>query len=893
MPRHVVVACCLVLLVVAVPAQDTPFQIAPTLKFSFEDVALLPSRLTIYNQHDDAARATYTCCKPDQEQDILKALDANAAFLHRYPMSSYSDDTLLHNVRLDQVRQNFRHGIESVIYLLDTYPDSDLADDAAWHLATFYRRDKDHESAIEVLSDLVRRWPASTYADDALFALAMEFQELDNPEAAFEAFDALAHRYPASDFAPTALCKMAGRFMEVQNYEAAIRVSEELMARYPMCDCMDNCQHRIAEALRHLGDLRGALDAYASLIEDLPGSPLSNAAMREANTLLRTLQRRGEQVAGFRPYDPEAWDPGREAQDQWEYANHLENYHRFAEAVAAYQDFLARYPGSDFHDDALYHVGLCYQKMDILLQEVDKAKGPEDLLRLQTQWQDATGDFNGRPAPGAFRSVSNAVDAFALLANNFVGSPLRDDAVYQISRTYVDYGERRLKVTADEAYALQQLILNFPGSEWEFECLCRLTRFYADANYWDEARELYPELSAAFPTIFPAGLEQNKDAFYEFTKLCASRPQFAWFEEHEHHIPYHFTLSDLEPFSHLYQASMAMEDGLYPVAANLLRPIAQMPAHDLHGPALWLLGNCYARSGNEGAAREAWQALASLHPEEGLADDATFAIVQLGQSPDVPALQGDLPLAPERMDMIGLSHVAVYCPWTTSAALRSYNLPNVWNQAQAILEDWTDTRPARKPVIYVALSGGSQAGEPIRLCACKVKDPPDWSAGFAELASVQLVRACGDKLAKLPPVMMGIAKFTAASLQYDLVTETRDAIGSAAAVVLPQEDVIRAREAAVKAFDEFVREGCEVDKLSAEAVCGMMFKLLDVQGLSKDRLVDREPYRPLFAQLKQCGDDLTPARAFVVALDKAFGGQARPHLERWRLPLSDRMTQGL
>jgi hypothetical protein len=336
-----------------------------------------------------------------------------------------------------------------------------------------------------------------------------------------------------------------------------------------------------------------------------------------------------------------------------------------------------------------------------------------------------------------------------------------------------------------------------------------------------------------------------------------------------------------------------MEDGLYPMAVRLLQPIAQLPTHDLHGPALWLLGNCYARMGNQAAARDAWAALAQMHPDEGLADDAQLSMAELGQTCEMPPVKGEVPLPPERLDQIHLSHVAVYCPWTTSATMRSYNLPNVWNQAQAILEDWTGATRENKPVIYISPSGQSQAGDPIRLCACQIKDPPDWSAGFAELAATQLVTACGGSISKLPAVLTGIARFTATSLQYDLVTETRDAIGSAAAVALPQEDVIRQREASVKAFDEFVREGGDFDKLTADHVCGMMFKLLDVQGLSKERLVDREPYRPLFAELKQCAEKLPPARAFAVALDKAFGGQARPHLERWGLPLSDKMTQNL
>ncbi|MBC7287562.1 MAG: hypothetical protein H5T86_05845 [Armatimonadetes bacterium] len=155
---------------------------------------------------------------------------------------------------------------------------------------------------------------------------------------------------------------------------------------------------------------------------------------------------------------------------------------------------------------------------------------------------------------------------------------------------------------------------------------------------------------------------------------------------------------------------------------------------------------------------------------------------------------------------------------------------------------------------------------------------------------MQLEQACGPKLANADQIASGIARFAAASLQYDLVTETRDAIGSAAAVALPQEDVIRTRDNAVKAFDEFVRTGSDLKNLTSDVVCGMMFKLLDVQGLSKDRLIDREPFRPLFSELQKLPDKADP-KTFLVALDRAFGGEAGKYLRDWHLPLEGQVSR--
>ena len=53
----------LLLLFVLTVAQCQEFDIGSTLTSSFRDLALLPTRLTYYNQHEDAALASYTCCK--------------------------------------------------------------------------------------------------------------------------------------------------------------------------------------------------------------------------------------------------------------------------------------------------------------------------------------------------------------------------------------------------------------------------------------------------------------------------------------------------------------------------------------------------------------------------------------------------------------------------------------------------------------------------------------------------------------------------------------------------------------------------------------------------------------------------------------------------------------
>ena len=57
-------------------ADEVVVDIGKSLRPGFAEIALLPTRLTYYNMHEDAAIASYTCCKPWQEEEIRLAAAA-------------------------------------------------------------------------------------------------------------------------------------------------------------------------------------------------------------------------------------------------------------------------------------------------------------------------------------------------------------------------------------------------------------------------------------------------------------------------------------------------------------------------------------------------------------------------------------------------------------------------------------------------------------------------------------------------------------------------------------------------------------------------------------------------------------------------------------------------
>ncbi|MEN6303006.1 MAG: tetratricopeptide repeat protein [Armatimonadia bacterium] len=863
------------------------FDIGKALAPSFSDIALLPTRLTYYNLHDDSARATYTCCKPSQEEQIRKALAANAAFLERFPNTDYSDDTCMHNARVNSVRKIFRYQVDALELLLNQFPDSDLADDAAWRLAQCYMQDKDHPAAIEVLNILITQYPGSTWADDGLFAITKELREVGDEPEAVRALRDLAYKYPASDNCASALNALAISYAAEEDYDAAIRASDDLIRRYPCADCVDEAYMRIADALRHQGRIREAMDAYCRLIDTMHGSSLTNQAMREYNTLLTNVRKSGGRING-EFYNPGDDDPGKEAAELYDVAMHHQNYREYAAAIKTYREFSSRFPGSDNYDDALYNIGFCYQQMNILFEDLSKAKGPEDLFKYKTDFEDATGAQGALPSSG-LAAIKSASDAFSVVVDRLPGSPLRDDALYEIAKSFEDSNK-----PADEALTYQELIITFPGSDKEFEALWRMLKWYADPQNWDKAQGIYPGLAKAFPNTFPASLVRNKDAFYTLMGAYSRHLNFAWFESFDHHIPYDFSIDDLGTDADFNIAAMLLSLGQGQEALKRLKPILSMQTNDFCAPALWLAARANEQLGHSGTATNYYKRIVDDYSWSGLSDDAKMELERTaGGNEEIATLAADISKQTGRdvskLDCYYGQQIAVFAPHLVSAKMRQYNMPNIWENGARLMADWTGVTRDGRIAICVG-EGGKAAPGVIQVAASGIADPPQWSIGLEPLAGGFVAEACKGKLGEVEGVFCsGLARFAAASLQYDLVTETRDAIGSAEAVALPQEEVIRTREGSLAALANYVREQKSSKDLNAETTCGMLFSLLDTRGFSKSKLVDREPYRDLFVNLKQSPN--SGPEQLMVALNSCLGGGCEDLLRKWNLCGGDRMTQ--
>lgn len=890
---------CAVLVAGAVHAQDV--DLGKALKPAWGDLAKIATRLTAYNQHDDAATASYTCCKVRQEKEIKAATKANIEFLNHYADTSFAPSTLMHYSYVASFRpESYRDQEYGYRLLLENYPDSDFANDAAWMLGSLCMQDHERDRAIKVFELLVRTWPQSVWAPAALHQLTTLYEQAGQPKAALDALNALAYRYPKSEFCPGALYSLACRFERERDWSHAIRACKDLLRDFPYSKMADDAAYKLAHCERDSGDAKAALASYDGFIRDFRGSTLANQAMREANSVLDKL---GPKYRKHVRYNPDAFDVAKETAKLFdEDAVQLLNNGRHAAAIAKYREFIDRFPGNDHWDDAWFQIGMAYLKQDQLFQGINTAAGPEDLASYQEDYQASTDTSNPIPATGKLSAVKEAVEAFRVIANKLRGSERQCEALGMIARCYTPYGDIDSEPTGDAAYTHQEIAIHFPFNStrlpWFADgalpvfSLCKLMDWYVNPANWETAQQIYPELSREYPEVFPTGLEGDKEAFYELMGLYHAKTAFAYMEMN-HHIKYAMGVGNLLPDSRYFRSAMLMDRGDFAQAASLLQPLAAQPTNELAAQATYLYAQANAKLGRWEEARKAFSEIVTRHPDSGLKDDAERSWSQYqhaGENPqllnlteEMAKVQQTFGIDPVNMDVYVGDRCVVFAPHTRAALMRMYNMPNIWDEAQGILRDWAGLPDNEKLTIVVDHGAEATFGNPFKVPGVQIQDPPNWGLGMTQIAANVLAQAI-PKLAGNQDLLAGIGYFVASSLQYDLVTETRDTIGSATAVKLPQQEVVNARNAALKALENYIIAG-EDAALNRDAVAGMMYSLLDGQGFSKDRLINREPYRAFFAKLKELPGDTSPKSAFAIAAVTAFGDGIAQQLKDWRLPL--------
>ncbi len=153
-------------------------------------------------------------------------------------------------------------------------------------------------------------------------------------DAALDAYRALLKRYGGSVLAPKAQLKVGMLLERTRRFDKAYQAYETYLTKYPRADDFDV----VVESMFKIGQLFLEGEKRRVL-----GVPIS-ASMERAQEMFTGIVKR----APFSKWAPLA---------QFNIGQSLEKQDKFPEAIAAYQQVVARYPNDAIADDALYQIG--------------------------------------------------------------------------------------------------------------------------------------------------------------------------------------------------------------------------------------------------------------------------------------------------------------------------------------------------------------------------------------------------------------------------------------------------------------------------------------------------------------------------------------------------------
>ena len=394
-----------------------------------------------------------------------QAIQKCEKIIEKYPGSKWADDAYLLMAQSHYWRGDYLAAQEAVQSLLGMKKSS-LRDQALYWQGRTSLAEENYSDAQATWRTLLKEFPKYKNREEVEYYMAQASWLGGSPDAAISEYQTLLKRYPNGEHAAAARLDLGDLLVEQKHYNEAEKVfayvaqkgkleDDRIQARISLGDVLEK-QDRNQDALKLYTDLEVALDASARKGRmswqarqqlELEEQQRLEQAMQDS-LHLATLDPSQGQNGGIQydangnpvdpsgnPIDPNTLDPNavfsqnrnsttktsltktntlqRDANDprQKDLAQVLiregcvlANLERTDDAITAFQQVVAEYPGSPFAAEAQYRIGYTY--------EVHK----EDFSRAQTAYDAVSRQGNSSFRDDAVRRSKNLVTLKTLMA---------------------------------------------------------------------------------------------------------------------------------------------------------------------------------------------------------------------------------------------------------------------------------------------------------------------------------------------------------------------------------------------------------------------------------------------------------------------------------------------
>lgn len=769
-------------------------------------------------RYDEAARLARTASR-GTESDIMEAVRAYEAVRDVYRGSRYSVMAAWEICNLIKRLKHPPKHISALASFIANYPQSDYTADALWALISHLNSARDYNGAEARYQEFVQRFPNNPYVDDILYSNASRARRDYNFPGLIQAYENLLQLCPDSDYCDNGYYYMGSTYYSyLDDYEQGFNAYMQLVHKYPYSDYVDDCLYGALSCLIYMDEIERAVELYNQMVTTYPAS---YAAARGAGRLARYV-RNQPNVLVPNPNDALAVPLYRQVTDLYNQAAAASYMRRYAEAAGLYQRLLRQFPTSDQADDAVYRMAGCFEQMHKYYDRAKTAATPEEIADVERDWAHALGSGRGVRAAG---QIGDAVRAYLFLANEYVGSDLRDDAMYKAAGAYETIEH---DVAALVCYL--QLIKRFPHSRYATTAVSKIHSLCSSLKKPADKIRVYMTVAETYP-------------------------------EHRYSDDYVFQIGLLH---------LAAGDTLN-ARVSLQNYLARYSQRALAANAMFLLGRCYQIAEKPQVAADSYRKIIALYPNSGLADDALIELRRFsahGAEEEANLERKRIGVSVEKAlkrsirghDVILRPHVAVVAPFEESVIARAYNLPDILDSAYSYLAQCTGADPGkgeRVPIVLDAESRSLKAGPPVRISTRYCGEPPAYATCFEPLAQLFMLDPSIAHVTNAVPGLAGaLARFAALRLDHRLFMSIGEMDLGAAASTAHAARLEEAQTRAAEALSKHIGARTTAKTIPVDAIFGMLLQITEWTRQGPGEAIDWAPVVPLFAEAQNVPSEL-------------------------------------
>lgn len=570
-------------------------------------------------------------------------------------------EVILAEARLKQgisLHQNeqYRDAIIELSTFLGEHQKDTRKDQALFWLAESYYRTDLLKNAEEFYKQLISDFPISNRREESYYGIAWsQFRRREFAQSS-QSFSKLVKEFPQTRFATDAMARKGDGHYVLKQYKDAAQAYKSAMNEGPRTEEGQYSAYQYGQALYRMDDFDGAIKAFRTFARSYPQSPLSASALYSVGWTLFQQRRYAEAIEELKSLLVHYPSTQLAARAHYTIADAYYNMEKYDEAISSYTIVKNQYSSSPLAGEAVKSIQYCLE----FLGRIDEAKVIVDDFITKNPDSDIAKDllmnrglslYNGKNYSGAIAEYEAFLKSNSDIERNA-------EALFYLGKSFASLGE-----AAKAEQSWRDVFKKYVKSEYAPLALLEIGLMKVNDQRLREADTVFGNVMTEFPenpASAQAGFERAQIAsslgdslsalrYYALTADTYSNTEYG--DQSRYRIAMYYrarlmydsALIHFKPLAKRIDNPTAAAEAQYRIGELWMKQKEYDNAitaflgvreqfssiEDWFSLSLLGLGDCYETIKNYDAAKEVFQTLSTLRPDDDFGKSAAARLKRI------------------------------------------------------------------------------------------------------------------------------------------------------------------------------------------------------------------------------------------------------------------------